>query len=116
MMKSAKSAKDNKMNKAKSEFQQNSEMGKKKQKQYKWSKQRGKIINNYFRDAESLGHVSEGSNKISNLIEHLGDGEKSYSGQSFKPHDNENSKDFIIIDDSSPLQSVSADNKVLTMD
>jgi hypothetical protein len=45
---------------------------------------RGKIINTYFREAESLGHIerdSNGSNKITNLISQLGCQDQSqYSG------------------------------------
>ena len=84
LIKSAMSAKDQ-LNK-KDKFRQNSVLDDNyKQKLNKFSKQRGKIINSYFREAESLGHDS-GSNKISNLINQLGHGAQSeYSGQSFKP-------------------------------
>jgi len=56
----------------------------KKNNKSKQSKARGKIINSYFREAESLGHIegdSGGSNKINNLISHLGCQDQSqYSG------------------------------------
>ena len=70
MMKSAKSANVNMSKSIKGEINKYSGMIKlaKKNNKSKQSKARGKIIKSYFREAESLGHIDSGSNKINNLI------------------------------------------------